>query len=61
MRLFFAHPFDQSCWTGAEAFAAAFATGVIVATLSAINATRIKYAIELLHLFSRARCPALMT
>jgi hypothetical protein len=34
---------------------AAFATGVMVAKLTAINAARITYVIEILHLFSRAR------
>ena len=54
VRLFFVQPFDQSCWTGVGALGAAFATGVT------INAARIKYVIERLHLFSRARCPALV-
>jgi hypothetical protein len=60
VRLFFVQPFDQSCWTGVEALGAAFATGVMVARLRTINAARIKYVIEILHLFSRARCPALL-
>ena len=40
---------------------AAFAKGVMVARLRAINAARIKYVIGILHLFGRARCPALPT
>jgi hypothetical protein len=59
VRLFFVQPFDQSCWTGVGALGAAFATGVMVARLRTINAARIKYVIEILHLFSRARCPGL--
>jgi hypothetical protein len=58
VRLFFVQPFDQSCWTGVGALGAAFATDVMVARLRTINAARIKYVIERLHLFSRARCPA---
>ena len=60
VRLFFVQPFDQSCWTGVGALGAAFATGVMVARPRTMNVARIKYAIEILHLFSRARCPALV-
>jgi hypothetical protein len=61
VRLFFVQPFDQSCWTGVGALGAAFATtGVMIARLRTINAARIKYVIERLHLFGRARCPALV-
>ena len=61
MRLFVVQPFDQSCWIGVGPLGAAFANGVMVARLRAINAARIKYVIGILHLFSRARCPALPT
>jgi hypothetical protein len=50
VRLFFIQPFDPSCWTGVGALGAAFATGVMVARLRTINAARIKYVIEILHL-----------
>jgi hypothetical protein len=51
-------PLDQSCWTGA-AVEAAFATGVIVARLRAINAARMRYVIGILPpVVGRARCPA---
>jgi hypothetical protein len=46
--------------TGVGPLGAAFASGVMVATLRATNAARIKYVIGVLHLFSRARCPALV-
>jgi hypothetical protein len=52
------YPLDQSCWTGA-AVEAAFATGVIVARLRAINAARMRYVIGTLPpLVGRSRCPA---
>jgi hypothetical protein len=59
VRLFVVQPFDQSCWIGVGPLGAAFANGVMVARLRAINAARIKYVIGVLHLFSPARCPAL--
>ncbi len=51
VRLFIVQPFDQSCWTEVGTLGAAFANGVMVARLRAINAARIKYVIGVLHLF----------